>query len=334
MTPEFSKKVNAELGGDPNECVTFNSRCAFTKGMLVPFDFVAFAKKKAGGNYFVEDVWGNIQDVRKVDVILTESMLKLWDSYSSCEDYVNNCKEHGYDFCIAKTAPHELDSQQTSNYQFLQDYTNLTDDDINELVSPTVNYIKDALGMDWRKLLIYMCGKGLDEKTYKYADPVAKSIMVCPEIVNDKYIRSRIEKMIAKTIKDAKIGVLQFHGNFQIITGDPYCLAESIFNLPKKGLLKCGEAYSKYWVDRNVELVTAFRAPMIVHNNVGQLKITHNEEIDYWYQYIKSTIVLNNLFATNGFNIILPNFVLYKNDNPFLGSSLTTFLTISLMRIL
>ena len=294
MTPEFSKKVNAELGGDPNECVTFNSRCAFTKGMLVPFDFVAFAEKKAGGNYFVEDVWGNIQDVRKFDIILTESMLKLWDSYSSCEDYVNNCKEHGYDFCIAKTAPHELDSQQTSNYQFLQDYTNLTDEDINELVSPTVNYIKDALGMDWRKLLIYMCGKGLDEKTYEYADPVAKSIMVCPEIVNDKYVRSRIEKMIAKTIKDAKIGVLQFHGNFQIITGDPYCLAESIFNLPKKGLLKCGEAYSKYWVDRNVELVTAFRAPMIVHNNVGQLKITHNEEIDYWYQYIKSTIVLNN----------------------------------------
>lgn len=294
MTPEFSKKVNAELGGDPDECVTFNSRCAFTKGMLVPFDFVAFAEQNANNNYFVEDVWGNIQDVREHDVILTESMLKLWDSYSSCEDYVRNCKEHGYDFCIAKTAPHELDSQQTSNYQFLQDYTNLTDEDIDELVSPTVQYIKDALGMDWRKLLLYMCGKGLDEKTFKYADTIARAIMVCPEIVDDKYIRSRIEKMIAKTIKDAKIGVLQFHGNFQIITGDPYCLAESIFGLPKIGLLKSGEAYSKYWVDRNVEVVTAFRAPMIVHNNVGQLKITHNEKIDYWYQYINSTIVLNN----------------------------------------
>ena len=294
MTPEFSKKVNAELGGDPDECVTFNSRCAFTKGMLVPFDFIKFAETKAGGNYFVRDVWGNPQDIRDVDVILTESMLKLWDSYSSCEDYVANCKEHEFDFCIAKTAPHVLDSQQTSNYQFLQDYTNLTDEDINELVSPTVKHIKDALGMDWRKLLLYMCGKGLDKQTYKYADPVARAIMAYPEIIQDKYIRSRIEKMIAKSIKDAKIGVLQFHGNFQIITGDPYCLAESIFGLPKKGLLKCGEAYSKYWIDRNVSVVTAFRAPMIVHNNVGQLKITRNEDIDYWYQYIKSTIVLNN----------------------------------------
>lgn len=294
MTPEFSRKVNAELGGDPEECVTFNSRCAFTKGMLVPFDFIEFAKQKADNNFMVEDVWGNMQDVRNFDVILTESMLKLWDSYSSCEDYVKNCYEHEFDFCIAKTAPHKLDSQQTSNYQFLQDFTNLTDDDIDELVYPTVKHIKDALGMDWRQLLLYMCGKGLDEKTYQYSDILAKAIMACPDIINDKYVRSRIEKMIFKSIQDAKIGVLQFHGNFQIITGDPYCLAESIFGLEKKGLLDTGEAYSKYWIDKGVGEVVAFRAPMIVHNNVGKLQIVRNEDIDFWYQYIKSTIILNN----------------------------------------
>ena len=71
-------------------------------------------------------------------------MLKLWDSYSSCDDYIKNCIEHEYDFCIAKTAPHELDSQQTSNYQFLQDYTNLTDEDINELVYLSVNHINPS----------------------------------------------------------------------------------------------------------------------------------------------------------------------------------------------
>lgn len=294
MTPEWSKKINSEFGGDPNECITFNSRCAFVKGMLVPFDFIDFANKKANGNYFIKDAWGDIKDIRDCDVILTVSMLKLWDSYKSCDDYIKNCKEHDFDFCIAKNAPHKLDNQQTSNYQFLMDYRELSDDDICELISPTVNHIKDALGMDWRKLLIYMCGGGLDEKTYKYTDPIARAIMVCPDVVNDKYVRSRIEKMIAKSIKEAKIGKLQLHGNFSIITGDPYCLAESIFGLDKKGLLKSGEAYSKYWIDEGVNLVTAFRAPMIVHNNVGQLNIVHNDEIDYWYKYITSTIVLNN----------------------------------------
>lgn len=294
MTPEFSKRVNAELGGDPDVCVTFNSRCAFTKGMLVPFDFLSFMEQKAGGNYMIKDAWGTMQDVRNCDVILTVSMLKLWDSYSSCEEYIQNCKEHGFDFCVAKTAPHILDSQQTSNYQFLQDFINLTDEDIEELIAPTVNHIKGALGLDWRRLLLYMCGKGLDEKTYKYTEPIARAIMACPEVINDKYVRSRIEKMIAKSIKDAKIGVLQLHGNFQIISGDPYCLAESIFGLSKTGLLKSGEAYSKYWIDRNVGKVTAFRAPMIVQNNVAQLNIVHNEDMDYWYQYITDTLILNN----------------------------------------
>ena len=294
MMPEWSKKINSEFGGNPDECITFNSRCAFTKGMLVPFDFVDFAEKKANGNYLVKDAWGDIKDVREHDVILTVSMLKLWDSYKSCDDYVQNCHEHGFDFCIAKNAPHKLDNQQTSNYQFLMDYRNLTDDDINDMVAPTVKHIKDAMGMDWRKLLIYMCGKGLDEKTYKYTEPIARAIMVCPEVVNDRYVRGRIEKMIAKSIKEAKIGKLRFSGNFQIITGDPYCLAESIFGLEKQGLLKTGEAYSKYWIDRNVDLVTAFRAPMIVHNNVGQLKIVHNKEMDYWFKDITSTIILNN----------------------------------------
>lgn len=294
MTPEFSKRVNAQFGGDPEECVTFNTRGAFLKGMLVPFDFVDFAEKKAGGNYIIKDAWKNDVDVRSVDVILTVSMLKLWDSYKSCEDYVQNCIEHDFEFSIAKTAPHKLDSQQTSNYQFIQGYTNLSDDDIAELIAPTIRNIKDALGMDWRKLLLYICGKGLDEKTYQYADIVAKAIMICPEIIKDKYIRNRIAKMIAKSVKEAKIGKLQLHGNFAIITGDAYCLAESIFGLPKVGLLKAGEAYSKYWVDKNVDKVVAFRAPMLTHNNTALLNIVHNDEIDYWYKYITSTIVLNN----------------------------------------
>lgn len=294
MSPDFSKSVNAQFGGNPEECITFNSRCAFVKGMLVPFDFVDFAEKKANGNYIIKDAWGDEQDVRNVDVILTVSMLKLWDSYKSCEDYVNNCKEHDFAFSIAKTAPHKLDSQQTSNYQFIQGYTNLSDEDIDELIFPTVNNIKNALGLDWKQLILYMCGKGLDENTYKYADVVAKAIMICPEIINDKYIRSRIEKMIAKRIKEAKIGKLDFRGNFQIITGDPYCLAESIFGLNKVGLLKAGEAYSKYWVDLNVDKVAAFRAPMLTHNNTALLNIVHDENINYWFKYIDSTLVLNN----------------------------------------
>ena len=49
-----------------------------------------------------------------------------------------------FDFCVAKTAPHVLDSQQTSNYQFLQDFTTLTEEDIDELIKESLKNKKTA----------------------------------------------------------------------------------------------------------------------------------------------------------------------------------------------
>ena len=72
--------------------------------------------------------------------------------------------KHGYEFCIAKSTPHELRNVHTTNYQYLQDFE-LNDEQIRQLISPTVKKIKDCLGLDWRKLILYMCGSGLDEKS-------------------------------------------------------------------------------------------------------------------------------------------------------------------------
>mgnify|MGYP000270166550 CR=1 FL=1 len=63
-----------------------------------------------------------------MELILTTSMLKLWDSYDNCEDYVRNCLANGYTFGIAKTCPKELEQERTLNYQFIQSY-DLSDDD-------------------------------------------------------------------------------------------------------------------------------------------------------------------------------------------------------------
>jgi hypothetical protein len=62
-------------------------------------DFVEFAEKIAG-TYEIIDVWGQKRDVREADVILTESMLKLWDSYDSWEDYFENCQKNNYEFAV------------------------------------------------------------------------------------------------------------------------------------------------------------------------------------------------------------------------------------------
>lgn len=265
MLPHMSQKWNEELGGNPSEMLSgVNTRCSWTKGMLFTFDFIEFAEK-VSGTYELIDAWGDKRDVREADVILTTSMLKLWDSYDSYEDYYNNCMENHYGFCVAKTAPHELENVHSTNYQFLQSYE-LDDEQIDELIKPTINEIKDVLGLDWRKSVLFLKGTCMNGDNIKYVeDDIDKALMIEPEVIKDPFIRSRIWNMINKRIKDAKLGVINVEANYSIVSGDLYALAQHMFGLKVTGLLKANEIYHKYWIDKGSDEVACFRAPMTCH---------------------------------------------------------------------
>ena len=296
ITPEMSAKWAESLNDGSEPLSGYNVRCAFLKGMVFTIDFIKFAEEVAG-TYFVKDAWGDERDVREADVILTVSMLKLWNSYAGCEDYIANCQKNDYDFCIAKSAPHELRNVHTTNYQYLQDFK-LSDEQIDELIEPTVSKIKECLGLDWRKLILYMCGVGLDEKSVVHMDPICKSIMANPELIKDPYIRSKISRMIQKRINSAKIGVLDVEGDYAIIGCDPYALLQSMFGMEITGLLKAGECYHKFWSDKGVSEVIAFRAPMTSHENVCKLKIIDNTNTQVWFKYITTCCMLNGWDTT------------------------------------
>ena len=296
ISPEMSAKWAESLGEGSEPLSGYNVRCAFLKGMVFTIDFKQFAEEVAG-TYIIKDAWGDERDVRDADVILTVSMLKLWNSYAGCEDYLENCAKNGYEFCIAKSAPHELRNVHTTNYQYLQDFK-FSDEQINELIEPTVSKIKECLGLDWRKLILYMCGIGLDEKSVLYMDPMCKSIMANPELIKDPYVRSKVSRMIQKRIKSAKIGVLDVEGDYAIIGCDPYALLQNMFGLEVTGILKAGECYHKYWSDKDVFEVIAFRAPMTSHENVCKLKVVDNDDTQKWFKYITTCCMLNGWDTT------------------------------------
>lgn len=297
MLPSYAKKVNAFLNGinveDAEPLSGMNTRYAWNKGMLIPFDFIEFAET-VSGRHVIKDVWGDYRDVRNAEVILTESMLKLWNCYDSWEDYYRNCKENHYEFSVTKVCPDELEGVRNTNYQFLQSY-DLTDDEIQELCQPSIDEIKEVIGMDYRKSLAFLCGFGLNEDNIFSSglDSCVRSLMVKPELINDSFIRRKIWNMIAKRIQMCKRGAIRINANFAIITGDPYALCQSMFRMEITGLLKAGEMYHKYWIDNNTDEVVCFRAPMTGHNNIVKLKLNKESEPAYWYRYIKTAIVLN-----------------------------------------
>lgn len=301
--PHLMERWGKEIGEDfllPG-CVIRNSFC---KGAVFPIDFQRFAGKN--NLVYVTDVWGNEHNIYDIELVLTESMLKLWDSYSSIEDYLDNCKKNNYSFAITKASEEELENTRTMNYQFLQSY-DFTDEQIDELIYPTVNEIKDILSDDYRKTILYSKGVNLNDDNVQHLDnSFATALMIEPEMMNDPFIRSQVHVMIKKRIDDAKVGVLKVPANYSLVSGDPYSLCQSMFGLEVTGLLKSGEVYSKYWIDKKIDKIVSFRAPMTSHNNIRLLNVVHNDEMDEFYKYMTTPTIFNSwdtcADAMNGFD--------------------------------
>jgi hypothetical protein len=291
MLPCLAQRWSEELGLD-YLVSGVNTRFAWEKGMLFTFDFLEFADKVAGA-YLVKDAWGTERDIRDVEVILTTSMLKLWDSYPSCEAYLANCVENHYTFGVAKTCPKELENVRGLNYQFIQSY-DLNDDEIEQLIAPTMREFQEVLYADWAKTVLFLKGVGLDEEAVRaLPDDYVKALMIDQRILDDPYAQSRIYQTIRHRINDAKVGVLQVHGNYSIVCGDPYALCQHIFGLPVTGLLRAGEIYNGYWVQQAAEQLACYRAPMTCHNNIRTVRVNRNEETAHWYRYMQTCTLFN-----------------------------------------
>lgn len=275
----------------------FCIRGAFTKGMVFTFDFLDFSKNVSKKSTVI-DAWGNEQDISNVQLVLTTSMLKLWDSYDSIEHYLACCEQNGFKWSVTKITPEKLENERDLNYQFIQSM-HLSDDDIDELILPTVTEIKDVLSGDWRKSLLFLKGQHLHEKSFSQSDSdFSKALMVEKEMIKDPFVRNKIHNMIKKRITEAKTGVLRVPSNFSIVSGDPYSLCQSMFNMEVTGLLSSGKFYSKYWNDRNVEKVACFRAPMTCHNNIRILRFDNTGEMQHWYKYMKTVTIFNSWDTT------------------------------------
>lgn len=292
----YAELISKELGLDyiPSGFLFRNS---FLKGMGYPMQIEKFANEVIGTK-FITDIYGNAHDVEGIDMIIPESVFKLWSSYGDSEDYINSCIKNGYSFRVAKVTPKVLDNRRNLNYQFIQTM-NLSDNDIKELCNYTVNSIKDIINNDYTKTILFTKGISLNDFNYYLGAPdFSKALMIEPRIIDDPFVKSKVHSMLKKKINDAKIGVISVEGNFQTISGDIYQFLQHAFGVENPtGLLKSNEIYSKYWSDLGVSEVALFRAPMSSHNNIRKVKVVNSDEINKWYGHL-NTVMLISSFDT------------------------------------
>ena len=298
MCPALAERWSKELDLDYTAsgiCI----RNLFCKGMVYTFDFHEFARRYAEGDT-VTDMWGTVHTISDIELIVPVSVMKLWDSYGSLAEYLEKAKENQHTFAATKTCERELESERTLNYQFIQSYE-LTDEEIKALIKPTVDDIQETICGDANKTLLFLrgaCGKNYDfDADTNY---LAKAMMVETLLYKDPFVIDTVKSMIRTKINDLKIGKCRVHGNYSVISGDPFAFCQSIFgcDIPdsEKGLLKAREMYSKYWADDSGgegKRVVCFRAPMSAHNNIRAMNVVRNNEIDFWYQYMPTVNIIN-----------------------------------------
>ena len=297
-TIDMGVKTEKDFEDTPKEewhkiiCSGFNVRNSWCKGMLYTFEYKAFANEIAH-EHMVMDAWGNMQDIREVDLVLTTNMLKLWDSYSNVEDYIKCCEENDFEFCVAKALPLELENTRNMNYQFLQSY-DFTDKDIEELIKPTLDTINGLTTGDYAKTLLFLKGNKITEKDFELEQlDHMKALMIESKLMNDPYIKQMVDKMIAKRINDSKKGVLQVNGCYSIVSGDLYALCEHMFGMEVKGLLGRGEFYANTWSEKGIHKIVSFRAPQTNHNNIKLMNLKYTDDVRKWFKYMRTCTVFN-----------------------------------------
>lgn len=294
ISPKLAEQWSQELDMDYRfSCAII--RAPFLKGLVTVFDMNDFATTIAK-KYTFTDIYGNEKDIRDIDLIVTESMFKLKDSYKDTEEYIEKCHKNKLGFSIAKVNPYEEKSHSRTSYQFLQ-ILDLNDADVAKLCQPTLDWFRSISGGSAEDMLLYATGESkFKPEDFDKMDISVKAILLNPLLARDTYIQNKFIKTINKKKRESYMGSLLINANYQFMVSDPYYQMCHIFNLETEPLLKDGEHYSSYWLERNINKVVAIRSPIVHHSELNVLNFKNTKETKKWYKHIESGII----FPANG----------------------------------
>ena len=286
ISPRLMQTWSDELGYD-HMSSGFTIRNSFIKGLVVPFPMDEFFAEH--NIQTIVDIYGVEHSTDNIDLILTASMFKLWQSYNNYKEYETNCLENGYTFRVCKES-HEITSSR-ANYQMTTDME-LTDEQIKEMLQPSIDHLGNITGRDWLSTVLYLNGQSLTENTK--VNGLEQALMVEPRLINDKHIIGLINKMVFTRKQELCLGRFNVSSSYQIICSDPYHLMQSACGIDGKGLLKKGEIFTKWHIDNGCDKVVLYRSPMISKENIAQQTVTTNNKMEQYYRYITELVVLND----------------------------------------
>lgn len=258
--------------GKLSEAKNLQIRSSFVKGILIPFDWVKFAKDKSLGNnidlktFKVKDAWGNLQSLVGIKIILTESQFKMRKYYNSWEDFKEKFKDNTAAIVDIESNNKKDFKDATISYQMIQTLHDMTNEEIDDITSFTRNKIQQIIkaanpySLDEKGNKVKKSNKqqnednnlllGVAGANIKHKRSIHKALNLTDELLKDKYIKSKIADVRDNLISDAKSGSLIMEGSrTMLILPDVIAFGQHLFGLEVKGGLEKDEVSCKLFDD-------------------------------------------------------------------------------------
>lgn len=272
---------------------SFVVRSCWVKGQLVPFNFKKYAHEH--NITTITDRWGDVHNIDDIDVILSESQFKMAKYYGSWETYESFYNEYNLKWGVARYNKLEDAEYTKTNYQYLQ-VLDLEDEGINGVSEYTMDWIKKICSGDLLYTLAYTVGisstTNREILVNSCSSTFTKAIMKNADFLQDSYIQKKIYNSVKEAIKAAKMGRIWVRGNYQFAISDPVAQCRHALGLSPDGLIPAHHVYSQFWNDRGVtgEIICC-RSPLTTYSEVVVNELSNTEEMQEWYQYIKSGFI-------------------------------------------
>ena len=295
VSPEMAEQWGRDLGLDYTPC-SFIIRSVWLKGLVSCFPFCEFARDVAHTDTII-DHWGVEYNIDEIDVILTLSQFKMYKKYQSWQEYMFYFTKYKHQFGVARPSKKRNDFVTTLNYQYIQS-NDYTEERIKGLADFTVDWLRKIMSGDKLYTELFLIGCQDEDKEYdaverKVDSAIARVLMYDDSILNDAYVRQKINQMIDKKVRLAKIGKLYVEGSYDFAIPDLYAFCEHAFGLPVKGLLGANESWNMRWVEKGADKVAMMRSPLVAPSENQTSNINHSEEAKHWFRYIYSGQILS-----------------------------------------
>lgn len=294
ISPRLAKLWAKDLNLDylPAE---FCIRQSFIKGMVCVFPVHEFCEKF--DKHKAVDVWGNEINLDEVDLILTESQAKLWDSFKDQKYYEEQVEKNHLDWAVSLYTPKQDKDVLRMNYQFLQTL-DLNEESVELLCEDFVSWISGISYKQVHSVLLFLLGVNhTEESITNYMQSSdnwwVKALVAEPQLINDKFVKKKINNLVKSKLKKGCLGQITIPGNFQVLVSDPYAMMEHVCGLPVKGLLGEKEFYSNYWNEKNINLVDTMRAPLTYRSEHVLMPLKKDKETEKWYRFLYTGLILN-----------------------------------------